>query len=158
MTGWISPVWSEPLSLWSDWGDAQHSLISLPCAKTDQPGHPPSDQSSLHNAKDTSFLHADSEDSDQNGWMPRLICLRWAHKPLCWFCHQAAHSLFVCYVPHEGVTKFQVPSPLHVMFDCPCKLYPDKQENVAMFVCPSVDIVTSPLIGTARGSHEATKI
>ena len=24
-------------------------------------------------AKDQSFLHADSEDSDQAGWMPRLI-------------------------------------------------------------------------------------
>ena len=24
-------------------------------------------------AKDPSFLHADSEDSDQTGWMPRLI-------------------------------------------------------------------------------------
>ena len=25
------------------------------------------------------FLHADSEDSDQTGQMPRLICLRWVH-------------------------------------------------------------------------------
>ena len=25
------------------------------------------------------FLHVDSEDSDQTGRMPRLICLRWAH-------------------------------------------------------------------------------
>ena len=35
-----------------------------------------SDQSSLCTqwvAKDPSFLHADSEDSDQTGWMPRLI-------------------------------------------------------------------------------------
>ena len=35
-----------------------------------------SDQSSLYAqwvAKDPSFLHADSEDSDQTGWMPRLI-------------------------------------------------------------------------------------
>ena len=38
-------------------------------------------------AKDPSFLHADSKDSDQSGQMPRLICLRWAHMPLCWFCH-----------------------------------------------------------------------
>ena len=30
-------------------------------------------------AEDPSFLHADSEDSDQIGRMPRLICLRWAH-------------------------------------------------------------------------------
>ena len=30
-------------------------------------------------AKDPSFLYADSEDSDQTGRMPRLICLRWVH-------------------------------------------------------------------------------
>ena len=30
-------------------------------------------------AKDSRFLHADSEDSDQTWRMPRLICLRWAH-------------------------------------------------------------------------------
>ena len=69
-----------------------------------------------------------SEDSDQTGWLPRLIwvfairtkkawvlshpmnaqrwlwsdwanaqadlCLRWAHRPLCWFCHEAAHISF----------------------------------------------------------------
>ena len=39
----IRPVWSES-SLWPQWV-----------------------------AKDPSFLHADSEDSDQTGWMPRLI-------------------------------------------------------------------------------------
>ena len=41
-----------------------------------------SDQSSLWArwvAKDSSFLHAHREDSDQTGRMPRLICLRWAH-------------------------------------------------------------------------------
>ena len=32
-------------------------------------------------AKDPSFLHADSEDSDQTGRMPRPICLLWAHMP-----------------------------------------------------------------------------
>ena len=32
----------------------------------------------------------DSEDSDQTGWMSRLICLRWAHSSVCWFCRDAA--------------------------------------------------------------------
>ena len=36
-------------------------------------------------AKDPSFLHADSDDSDQTGWS-----LRWVHMPFCWFCHEAA--------------------------------------------------------------------
>ena len=39
-------------------------------------------------AKDPSFLHADSEDSDPTG---RMLSLRWAHMPFCWFCHEAAH-------------------------------------------------------------------
>ena len=39
-------------------------------------------------AKDPTYLHADSEDFDQTGRMPRLICLRWAHML---FCHVAAH-------------------------------------------------------------------
>ena len=42
-------------------------------------------------AKDPSFFHADSEDSDQTGRMPRLICLCWAHMPFCWFCRDGAH-------------------------------------------------------------------
>ena len=33
--------------------------------------------------KDLSFLHADSEDSDQSD-----LSLRWAHMPFCWFCHE----------------------------------------------------------------------
>ena len=39
-------------------------------------------------AKDPSFFfHADNEDSDQTGRMPRLICLRWANMPFTRFCH-----------------------------------------------------------------------
>ena len=32
-----------------------------------------------------------SEDSDQAGRMPRLICLRWAHMPFCWICRALTH-------------------------------------------------------------------
>ena len=60
-----------------------------------------SDQSSLCAkwvAKDHSFLHADSEDSDQTGRMPRLIWVFcWAHMPFCWFCHDAAHFILLRY-------------------------------------------------------------
>ena len=41
--------------------------------------------------KTPNFLQADSEDADDTGQMPRLICLRWAHGPFYWFCHAAAH-------------------------------------------------------------------
>ena len=44
---------------------------------SDQPEHPPSQIRvfAVHSmgSKDPSFLHADSEDSDQTGRMPRLI-------------------------------------------------------------------------------------
>ena len=46
-----------------------------------------SDQSSLCAqwiAKDSGFLNADSENSDQTGWMDA--------QSLCWFCHEVAHS------------------------------------------------------------------
>ena len=43
-------------------------------------------------AKDPSFLHADSEDSDQSGRMPRSESMLGAHS-LCWFCHVAAQML-----------------------------------------------------------------
>ena len=38
-------------------------------------------------AMDPSFLLADSEDTDHARLMPRLICLRWANRSFCWFCH-----------------------------------------------------------------------
>ena len=45
-------------------------------------------------ANHPSFLHADSEDSDQTGRMPRLIWV-FAAQSFCWFCHEAAQIL-VC--------------------------------------------------------------
>ena len=59
-----------------------------------------SDQSSLCAlwvAKDSVFLHVDSKDTDQTGWMPRLICLRWAHFSFCRFCHAVAHLWDHCW-------------------------------------------------------------
>ena len=45
-------------------------------------------------AKEPSFLHADSEDSDQTGLMAQAgLSLRWAHMPFCWFCHEAAQFI-----------------------------------------------------------------
>ena len=48
----------------------------VPSQDSDQPVHPPSDQSSQYTqwvAEDPMFLHTDSEDSDQTGRIPRLI-------------------------------------------------------------------------------------
>ena len=41
-------------------------------------------------AKDTSYLHADSEDSDQTGRMPKLIWVFAGRTVTLWFCHKAA--------------------------------------------------------------------
>ena len=41
-------------------------------------------------AKDPMFLHVDSEDSDQIGWMPRLIWVFAGHTLILLFCHVAA--------------------------------------------------------------------
>ena len=43
-------------------------------------------------AKDPSFLHGDSEETEQTGRMPRLIWIRWAHMPFCRFCHEVAQN------------------------------------------------------------------
>ena len=61
----IRPVWSE--SSLSAW----RKLVSLA----------------------TYWTH--SEDSDQNGRIPRMICLRMAHMPFCWFCHALALIMVV---------------------------------------------------------------
>ena len=41
-------------------------------------------------AKDLNFLHADSEDWSDWADAQADLSLRWAHKPFCWFCHEAA--------------------------------------------------------------------
>ena len=56
------------------WQNQQSDCV--PNEDSDQPGHPVWSESSLCAqwvAKDPSFLHADSKDSDQIGWMLRLI-------------------------------------------------------------------------------------
>ena len=57
--------------------DKTNEMTCVPSKDSDQPGHPPSlikfSLGTLWVAKDAMLLHADSEDSDQTGWMPRLI-------------------------------------------------------------------------------------
>ena len=48
-------------------------------------------------AKNPTFLHADSEDSHGQA----DLSLHWAHMPLCWFCHEAAH-----FYPITGVVWY----------------------------------------------------
>ena len=74
------------ISVHAIWAAAwqKNKVAYAPSQESDQPGHPPSlisDPPSLISvfvgaqqvAKDPSFLHSDSEDSDQTGQMTRLI-------------------------------------------------------------------------------------
>ena len=61
----------------------KHKMACARSEDSDEPGHPPQPgyphslirvyAVRLMVAKDPSFLHADSADSDQTWWMPRLI-------------------------------------------------------------------------------------
>ena len=43
--------------------------------------------------------------TDQTGWMPRLIGLRWTQGSMRWFFHAAAHMLFGTHIQNEEQTK-----------------------------------------------------
>ena len=63
-------------------------------------------------AKDPSFVHGDSEVSDQTGQLPRLTCLPWAHISFCRFCHGLTQILcgypliysYGCYSHEETIS------------------------------------------------------
>ena len=44
-------------------------------------------------ANDPRVFHADSEDSDQTGRMPRLICVSAGRTVIFWFFHETAHVI-----------------------------------------------------------------
>ena len=75
----------------------QLSLISLHCVLSRQ----------IYN--DPMLLHADSEDSDQTGRMPRLIWVWvcWVHRSICWFCHAAAHIMYLIQTIHSDILLLQ---------------------------------------------------
>ena len=58
--------------------DKTNKMTCVPSEDSDQPGHLPSLMCTLRITKDPRFLYADREDSDQIGQMPRL------DPSLCW--------------------------------------------------------------------------
>ena len=54
-------------------------------------------------AKDPSFLHGDSEDWSDWADAEADLSLRWAHMPICWFCHEATHIRNLC--PSQGIVS-----------------------------------------------------
>ena len=63
---------------------------------------------------------AHSEDSDQTGRMPQAdLSLRWAHTPFRWFCHEAAHIIYLMKCTAVTVTRiFLGLSPIIYPFYC----------------------------------------
>ena len=55
---------------------------------------------------------AHSEDSDQAGRMPKLICLRRAHMPFCRFCRALAHMWR--YAGNVAITEHRLTKPASV--------------------------------------------
>ena len=74
--------------------DKTNKIIFAPSEDSDQPEHPPS-LTRVFAVRSVGSLGPNvasggPKDSDQTWWMPRLICLRWAHRSFCSFCHAAA--------------------------------------------------------------------
>ena len=74
--------------------DKTNIMTCAPSEDSDQPVHPPNlirvFAAPQWVAYDPSFLHADSEDWSDLADAQADLSLRWAHMPLCWFCHEAA--------------------------------------------------------------------
>ena len=66
--------------------DKTNKMTCAPSKDSDQPALPRSLIRMCAVRFMGSFLHADSEDSDQTGRMPRLI----SFFSICWFCHAVA--------------------------------------------------------------------
>ena len=45
------------------------------------------------------FIHVDSEDPHQTGWMPRLICLPWAQRSFVGFVIRQLKCVRFIYIP-----------------------------------------------------------
>ena len=95
------------LSLNEPLHDKTNKMACAPSADSDQPGHPPSlirvFAVRMKNAWVLSYtlsvkrrLWSDWADAQPD------LSLRWAHMPLCWFCHEAAQISF----PLQQVFKF----------------------------------------------------
>ena len=86
----------RPAKLKSAWASAQ-SDQSLSCALNQWV------------AKDPSFFHADSKDSDQTGRMDTQadLRLRWAHMLFCWFCRVVAYLYPLRFIETNQETLFR---------------------------------------------------
>ena len=66
------------------------------CVPSEDSDQPESSLCAQWVVKNPSFLHADSEDSDQTGRMPRLIWVFAGRTAILLFCHEAAYMSMLC--------------------------------------------------------------
>ena len=91
------------------WLYAQRRLRSaLASAQSDQPS-----LCAQWVAKDPNFLHVDVEDSDQTGWMPRLIWV-FAGRAVTLVCHVAAQITCIAYLYIECSNHVNFPTSYRV--------------------------------------------
>ena len=76
--------------------DKTNKMACAPSEDSDQPGHPPSliRVFAVHMKK--AWVLSYPLSAQQSDWADALADpnLRWAHMPLCWFCHEAAQMMF----------------------------------------------------------------
>ena len=112
-------------------------------------------------AKDPSFLHADSEDSDQTGRIPRLIYLRWAHMPFCWFCYEVALNLSADFKSSNAVVDtmmccFLVPRQVNVHTDPQSSFIGESAAGISRE--DFIDKIASDVLGKIPQEFELDKI
>ena len=77
-------------------------MALAPFEDSNQPRHQPAQRFCWTQAKGLSYLHANSKEPDQTGWMSRLICL-------CWECHfvgfVSSLLIFLCFLNRIYIKK-----------------------------------------------------
>ena len=74
----------------SSWQNQQRGCA--PSEDSDQPGHPPSLMRVFAVSMKKAWVLSYPSSTQGSLWSVQSdLSLRWAHMPLCWFCHEAAH-------------------------------------------------------------------
>ena len=91
--------------------DKTNKMACAPSEDSDQPWHPPSLIRVFAVRMKKAWVLSYPLSTQRRLWLDWAdaqtdLSLRWAHMPLCWFCHEAAHLLFPCRAHLMYVVKF----------------------------------------------------
>ena len=86
--------------------DKSNKMACAPSVDSDQPGHPPSLIRVFAVRMKKALVLSYRLSAQQRLWSDWAdaqadLSLRWAHMPLCWFCHEAAQLCFLCFFLHS---------------------------------------------------------